>query len=84
MWITKYDMFDSLQQFCDIEMEYVGGTRKRLWLVRILVLTFVIPEACTYSVSLCYEVGAWFIYLLSSLWVAVGDERWFFPTNLSP
>jgi hypothetical protein len=42
-------------------MEYVGGTSKRLWLVRILVLRFVIPEACTYSLSLCYEVGAWFI-----------------------
>ena len=25
-----------------------------------------------------------FIYWLSSLWVAVGDERWSFPTNLSP
>ena len=42
-------------------MEYVGGTSKRLWLVRILVLRFVIPEACTYSLSLCYEVGASFI-----------------------
>jgi len=30
-------------------------------LVRILVLRFVIPEACTYSLSLCDEVGAWFI-----------------------
>ena len=39
----------------------VGGTSKRLWLVWILVLRFVIPEACTYSLSLCYEVGAWFI-----------------------
>jgi hypothetical protein len=27
-------------------------------LVRILVLEFVIPEACTYGLSLCYEVGA--------------------------
>ena len=51
-------MFDTLQYFCDIEMEYVGGTSKWLWLVRILVLRFVIPEACTYSLSLCYEVGA--------------------------
>ena len=42
-------------------MEYVGGTSKRLWLVRILVLRFVIPEACTYSLLLCYEVAAWFI-----------------------
>ena len=42
-------------------MEYVGGTSKRLWLVRILVLWFVNPEACTYSISLCYDVGAWFI-----------------------
>ena len=25
-----------------------------------------------------------FIYWVSSLWVAVGDERWSFPTNLSP
>ena len=30
-------------------------------LVGILVLRFVIPEACMYSLSLCYEVGAWFI-----------------------
>ena len=30
-------------------------------LVRILVLRFVIPEACTYSLSLCYDVGALFI-----------------------
>ena len=43
-------------------MEYVVGTSKRLWLVRILVLRFVIPEACTYSLSLCYDVGAWFIF----------------------
>ena len=28
-------------------MEYVGVTSKQLWLVRILVLRFVIPEACT-------------------------------------
>ena len=42
-------------------MEYVGGTSKQLWLVRTLVLRFVIPEACTYSVSLCREVGAQFI-----------------------
>ena len=39
----------------------MGGTSKRLWLVGILVLRFVIPEACTYSLSLCYEVGEWFI-----------------------
>ena len=39
----------------------MGGTSEWLWLVRILVLWFVIPEACTYSLSLCYEVGAWFI-----------------------
>ena len=39
----------------------MGGTSKRLWLVRILVLRFVIPEACTYSLSLFYEVGAGFI-----------------------
>ena len=42
-------------------MEYVGCTSKRLWLVGILVLRFVIPEACTYILSLCYEVRAWFI-----------------------
>ena len=39
----------------------MGGTSKRLWLVRILVLRFVIPEACTHILSLCYEVGASFI-----------------------
>ena len=55
-----------------------------LWIWEILVLKFVIPVACTYGVPLCDEVGAWFIYWLSSLWVAVGDERWSFPTNLSP
>ena len=27
-------------------------------LVRILVLRFVIPEACTYGLSLCDKVGA--------------------------
>jgi hypothetical protein len=27
-------------------------------LVRILVSRFVIPEACMYGLSLCYEVGA--------------------------
>ena len=26
-------------------------------LVRIFVLRFVIPEACTYGLSLCYEIG---------------------------
>ena len=41
----------------------------------ILVLKFVIPVACTYGEPLCDEVGAWFIYWLSSLWVAVGDEQ---------
>ena len=30
-------------------------------LVGTLVLRFEIPEACTYSLSLCYDVGAWFI-----------------------
>ena len=54
-------MFDSVQYFCDIEMEYVGGTSEPLWLVRVLVLRFVIPEACTYALLLCYEVGARFI-----------------------
>ena len=44
-----------------MEMEYVGGTSKWLCLVRILVLRFVIPEACMYSLSLCYDVGACFI-----------------------
>ena len=39
----------------------MGVTSKRLWLVRILVLRFVILEACMYSLLLCYEVGAWFI-----------------------
>ena len=52
-------------------------------LVEILVLKFVIPVARTYGEPLCDEVGAWFIYWLSSLWVVVGDERWSFPTNLS-
>lgn len=42
------------------------------------------PIACTYGEPLRNEVGAWFIYWLPSLWVAVGDERWYFPTNLSP
>ena len=54
------------------------------WIWEILVLKFVIPVACTYGEPLCDEVGAWFIYWLSSLWVAVGDKRWSFPTNLSP
>jgi hypothetical protein len=31
-------------------------------LVRIFVLRFVIPEACTYGLSLRDEVGAWFIF----------------------
>ena len=31
-------------------------------LVGISVLRFVIPEACTYSLSLCYDVGACFIF----------------------
>ena len=31
-------------------------------LVGILVLRFVIPEACMYSLSLCHDVGAWFIF----------------------
>ena len=57
---------------------------EQLWIWEILVLKFVIPVACTYGEPLCDEVGAWFIYWLSSLWVAVGDERWSFPTNLSP
>ena len=30
-------------------------------LVGILVLRFVILKACMYSLSLCYDVGAWFI-----------------------
>jgi len=55
-----------------------------LWIWEILVLKFVIPIACTYGEPLCDEVGAWFIYWMASLWVAVGDERWSFPTNLSP
>ena len=39
----------------------MGGTSKRTWLVGILVLRFVIPKACTHSLSLCYDVGACFI-----------------------
>ena len=31
-------------------------------LVEILVLNFVIPEACTYGLSLCDEDRAWFIF----------------------
>ena len=31
-------------------------------LVEILVLKFVIPEACMYGQSLCDEDRAWFIY----------------------
>ena len=31
-------------------------------LVGILVLRFVTPEACMYSLSLCYDVGACFIF----------------------
>ena len=50
----------------------------------MLVLKFVFLVACTYGEPLCNEVAAWGIYWLSSLWVAVGDERWSFPTNLSP
>ena len=30
-------------------------------IVKIFVLRFVIPEACMYGLSLCYEIGAWFI-----------------------
>ena len=45
---------------------------------------FRVGSLHTYGEPLCDEVGAWFIYLLSSLWVAVGDERWSFPTNISP
>ena len=52
-----------------------------LWIWEILVLNFVIPIACTYGEPLCDEVGAWFIYWLSSLWVAVRDGRWCFSTN---
>ena len=52
--------------FLAIVLWYKGGS---MWvvlvsnygLVRTLALRFVIPEACTYSPSLCYEVGAWFI-----------------------
>ena len=49
-----------------------------VWIWEILVLKIVILLACTYGEPLCYQVGAWFIYWLSSLWVAVGDERWSF------
>ena len=57
---------------------------EKLWIWEIIVLKFVIPVECMYGEPLCDEVGAWFIYWLSSLWVAVEDERWSFPTDLSP
>ena len=44
----------------------------------------MIPVACTYGEPLCDEVGAWFIYWLSSLCVEVGIARWLTPTNPSP
>ena len=51
---------------------------------KYLCWKFVILVACIHGEPLCDEVGAWFIYWLPSLWVAVEDERWSFPTNLSP
>ena len=45
-------------------MEYVGGTSKWLWLVRILVLRFVIPYANTkvnsHAMKLYHTYGALF------------------------
>ncbi len=53
-------------------MEYVGGTSKWLWLVRILVLRFVIPEACTrivshYAMKLEHDLLL-IVFLMSGCW----------------
>ena len=49
-------------------------------LVGILVLRFVIPEACTYVLSLWYEVGAWFIIeCLPYEWRSVTSNGIFLP-----
>ena len=83
--IEYYEKFDSLR----IVLRYKDGDIRDMLvssygLLEILVLKFMVLVTCTYGEPLCDEVGAWFIYWLSSLWVAVGDEWWSFPTNLSP
>lgn len=50
---------------------------------KILVLRFVIPESCTYSLSLCREVAAQFILNCLSLCEGRGAQ-WLTPTNLPP
>ena len=52
----------------------MGGTSKWLCSVRIFVLSFVIPEACTYGEPLCDEVGAQF-YLLIVFLMSGGRGR---------
>ena len=49
-------------------------------LVRMFVLRFVIPESCTYGLSLCYEIGAWFIfYFLPYEWRSGMSDGLFLP-----
>ena len=48
------------------------------------MLRFASPIACSYSETLCNEVGAWGVLWLLSLWVEVGIARWLTPTNPSP
>ena len=75
--------YDMLHHF-HITFAWSCSWHRSCGLVEILVLRFVIPVACTYSEPLCNKVGAWGIYWLSSLWVAVGDERWFFSYQSIP
>ena len=53
-------------------------------LVRMFVLRFVIPEACTYGELLCNEVGAWVFIDCHPLCGGLGIARWLTPTNPSP
>ena len=52
-------------------------------LVKILVLRFVIPEACMYGLRLGNQIGVHCI-LIVYLCVKVGGARWLTPTNLPP
>ena len=52
-------------------------------LVEILVLRFVIPEACTYGEPLC-DGRSMVYFLIVILCVEVGIVRWLTPTNPSP
>ena len=61
----------------------MGGTSKWLCLVRILVLRFVIPEACTYSLLLAKNLEH-DLLLSVFLCVKVGGMQWLTPTNLPP